>query len=55
MCNMCNKYKSHRLSFSLVSHKITKRLELVHVDLWGPSPVMLKLENRYYVMFVDDF
>jgi hypothetical protein len=55
MCNECNKYKSHRLSFSLVSHKITKPLELVRVDLWGPSHVMSKLGNRYYVMFIDDF
>lgn len=54
-CDACNKYKSHRLPFSLVSHRATKPLELLHADVWGPSPTLSKQGNRYYVLFVDDF
>jgi GAG-pre-integrase domain len=54
-CDSCSKFKSHRLSFSLSSNKASKPLELVHVDVWGPSPVISSLGNRFYILFVDDF
>ena len=31
-----------------------KKLELVHTDLWGPSPVASFGGSRYYITFIDD-
>lgn len=30
-------------------------LDLIHCDLWGPSPIVSMDGYRYYVIFVDDF
>lgn len=38
---------SHTLSY--------KPLQLVHSDVWGPSPVISNKNYRYYVNFIDDF
>ena len=27
----------------------------MHLDVWGPSPILFKDDYRYYVEFVDDF
>uniref|UniRef100_A0A2N9IBW6 Integrase catalytic domain-containing protein n=1 Tax=Fagus sylvatica TaxID=28930 RepID=A0A2N9IBW6_FAGSY len=32
----------------------SKKLELVHTDLWGPSPIASLGGSRYYVTFIDD-
>ena len=31
-----------------------EKLELVHTDLWGPSPVATLGGSRYYITFIDD-
>ncbi|RVW98316.1 Retrovirus-related Pol polyprotein from transposon TNT 1-94 [Vitis vinifera] len=31
-----------------------EKLELVHIDLWGPSPVASLRGSSYYVTFIDD-
>ena len=36
-------------------HQSIRALEIVHSDLWGPSPVISHAGNRYYVIFIDDF
>ena len=30
------------------------KLELVHMDLWGPAPVASLGGSRYYITFIDD-
>ena len=30
------------------------KLELVHMDLWGPAPVAPLGGSRYYITFIDD-
>ena len=55
ICDACLSSKSHRLPYSKSSHQTTKPLEIVHSDLWGPSPVVSYTGNKYYVIFVDDF
>ena len=32
----------------------TRPFELVHSDVWGPSPVLSKGGYSYYVTFIDD-
>lgn len=42
-------------SFSSSLSTSTSPLDLVHSDVWGPSPVISSHGFRYYVIFVDDF
>lgn len=30
-------------------------LELIHCDIWGPSPNLSTMGYRYYIMFIDDY
>ena len=30
-------------------------LDLIHSDVWGPSPIISSNGNRYYVSFIDNF
>ncbi|KAJ3703988.1 hypothetical protein LUZ61_007693 [Rhynchospora tenuis] len=55
LCNDCCVAKSQRLPFISSDFVSTAPLELVHSDLWGPSPIISKDGFRYYVIFVDDF
>ena len=55
VCDACFSSKSHRLPYSHSLHQTIKPLEIIHSDLWGPSPVISLSGNRYYVIFVDDF
>ncbi|PKU65807.1 Retrovirus-related Pol polyprotein from transposon TNT 1-94 [Dendrobium catenatum] len=44
-CDSCVRAKCHRLPFSLSKSTSTKCLELLHSDVWGPSPI---LSTQYY-------
>ena len=37
-CTTCKFGKMHQFSFQPSQHKIEKPFEIVHSDLWGPSP-----------------
>ena len=54
-CDACLASKSHRLPYSTSSHQTTKPLEIIHSDLWGPSPIISHTGHEYYVIFIDDF
>ena len=54
-CDACLSSKSHKLPYAITHHSTSRSLELVHSDLWGPSPVSSHLGHKYYVIFVDDF
>ena len=56
--DMCESYilgKQKNVSF-LKTGRTPKaeKLELVHTDLWGPSPVTSIGGSRYYLTFIDD-
>ena len=45
-----------RVSFTKTPREPQKvRLEMVHTDIWGPSPVSSLGGSRFYVTFIDDF
>ena len=48
--------KQKKVSFSR-TRKTPKveMLELVHTDVWGPSPVKSIRNSRSYVTFIDEF
>lgn len=54
-CTACAQAKCTRLPFLLSTTTSTKCLELIHSDVWGPSPFLSMKSYRYYVIFVDDF
>ena len=39
---------------SQISQKKSEKLELVHIDVWGPAQVSSLGGSHYYVTFVDD-
>ena len=43
------------MSFTKVGRALKpKKLELVHTDLWGPSPMESLGGSQYYITFIDD-
>jgi len=56
LCDACQKGKQTRVSFkpkNVVS--TSKPLELLHLDLFGPSRTRSLSENYYGFVIVDDF
>ena len=54
-CDACQVGKSKHLPFHLSNRISTHVLELVHCDIWGPSPAVTTSGYRYYIIFVDDY
>jgi hypothetical protein len=55
LCSTCQLAKNHRLPYTRNEHRSSKVLDLIHCDIWGPSPVKSNLGFAYYVLFVDDY
>lgn len=55
LCSSCQMAKAHRLPFVNNEKRATKVLDLIHCDLWGPSPVCSVDSSSYYVVLVDDY
>ena len=55
MCKSCILGKQKNVSF-LKTSKTPKaeKLELVYINLWGPSSVASLGGSRYYITFIDD-
>ena len=45
----------HRFHLNKTPLVSTSLLELVHSDVWGPSPLTSLLGFNYYIIFVDDY
>ena len=54
-CSVCQLAKSHKQPFSSSPSHTSGILEILHVDVWGPSPVVSSERYRYYLSIVDDF
>ncbi|KAK9071824.1 hypothetical protein SSX86_008253 [Deinandra increscens subsp. villosa] len=55
-CVPCLKDKQHRTSFKpKVESSISKPLELLHMDLFGPTRVMSLGKRSYFFVIIDDF
>ena len=56
--DMCESYilgKQNKVSFLKTSKTLkAEKLELVHIDLWGPSLVISLGGSKYYITFIDD-
>ncbi|RVW54762.1 hypothetical protein CK203_071882 [Vitis vinifera] len=47
--------KSHRLPFERSTSRAIKQFGLIHVDLWGATPIVSVNGARYFLLLVDDF
>ena len=54
-CLACCFGKIHKFPFRLSYTTYTKPLQLVHFNLWGPSPMLSSSGYRYYINFIDEF
>lgn len=54
-CTVCKLAKFSAQSFSSNSSVSEKPFDLVHSDVWGPSPTSSQFGYLYYIIFVDDF
>ena len=55
MCESCILGKRKKVSFLKTGRTLkVEKLELVHTDLWGSSPVASLGGSRYYITFIDD-
>ena len=55
LCEDCIFGKQKKVSFTKIGKTPkAERLELVHTDVWGPSPVSSLVGSLYYVTFIDD-
>jgi hypothetical protein len=56
VCEGCALGKHHRQPFSKeVEWKAKKMLELVHIDVCGPMQTPSHSQNRYFILFIDDY
>ncbi|KAE8695397.1 Pathoproteinsis-related thaumatin superfamily protein [Hibiscus syriacus] len=55
LCEDCIFGKQKKVSFTKIGKTPkAKKLELVHIDVWGPSLVPSLANSLYYVTFIDD-
>lgn len=54
-CSACCLRKLSRLSLSSTKSVSSEPLQLVHVDVWGPSLTFSFNGEKYFVVFLDDF
>ncbi|CAN1189557.1 Retrovirus-related Pol polyprotein from transposon RE2, partial [Linum perenne] len=52
-CTHCIGAKASKLPFQSSDTVISNAFDLVHTDLWGPSPVTSRLGYRYFALFID--
>ncbi|KAJ9553465.1 hypothetical protein OSB04_017510 [Centaurea solstitialis] len=54
-CSGCKLAKFSALAFNKSMSCSFAPFDLVHSDVWGPSPVSSKGGSKYYVSFIDDY
>ena len=55
MCESCILEKQRRVNFKKVGRTPKEaKLELVHIDVWGPALVLAIRGRSYFVTFIDD-
>ncbi|CAN0862290.1 Retrovirus-related Pol polyprotein from transposon TNT 1-94 [Linum grandiflorum] len=52
-CVHCIEAKTAKLPFSKSSTHVANPFDLIHTDVWGPSPVTSRLGFRYFELFID--
>ena len=53
-CSGYNLAKFSALPFNRSIYVSSSPFDLIHSNVWGPSPIATKGGSRYYVSFIDD-
>lgn len=53
-CDICQFARQTRLPFVNPMSTSVECFELIHSDLWGPSPIDLYDGYKYFMLFIDD-
>ena len=53
-CDVCQFAKHHRTTFPPNGNKSSKPFDLIHSDVWGPSPIPNISGAKWFVSFIDD-
>lgn len=51
----CQLSKAHRLSFTHTHTRTTIPFDIIHIDLWGPTPVASSHGMNYFLLLIGDF
>lgn len=54
-CSACQFGKSHMQHFPSIETSTIEPLELLHIDLWGPAPILSSQGYQYYISLLDDY
>ena len=54
-CSTCKLGKSKTLPFPSHGSRATKCFDIIHSDVWGPSPILSHAHSKYFVTFIDDY
>ena len=54
-CCGCKLGKFSALPFNKSVTRSVAPFDIVHSDVWGPSPITFKLGANYYISFIDDY
>lgn len=54
-CEVCQFGKARALLFPNFVSCVSCKFDLVHTDLWGPTPINFVKGFIYYILFLDDF
>lgn len=55
ICEGCIYGKMHRFPFPKTAWRASAPLELVHADICGPTRTPSLSNNRYFLLFIDDY
>ena len=55
VCKSCQFGKQSRVQFKAREHSTTWPLELIHIDLCGPTSTQSPQGERYFIFFIDDY
>lgn len=54
ICSHCQLAKSHYLPFKLIHVSVSKPLELIYSDVWGPASLSSTSGAHYYISILND-
>lgn len=55
ICTICPVERQHRLSFFSSNTKTSKKIELLHIDVWGIYKTFTHHGCKYFLTIVDDY
>jgi len=53
-CDVCEFSKHHQTTFLPKNDRSSKPFDLIHSDVWGPSPILNTSGAKWFVSFIDD-